>query len=87
MGGPTVTITLERMSFFCFVLGQTGNACYRQRMGLGTTYLHITETRLDRFGFDMQVATQQGKYLAKVLKDNPMVLRSGPNGPTVTGVL
>lgn len=35
----------------------------------------------------MQVATQQGKYLAKVLKDNPMVLRPGLNGPTVTGVL
>ena len=35
----------------------------------------------------MQVATQQGKYLAKVLKDNPMVLCPGPNGPTVTGVL
>ena len=33
----------------------------------------------------MQVASQQGKYLAKVLKDNPMILRPGPNGPLVTG--
>lgn len=39
------------------------------------------------FGHDMQVATQQGKYLAQVLKDNPMILRPSPNGPTVTGVL
>ncbi|KAL3145311.1 hypothetical protein ABBQ38_001571 [Trebouxia sp. C0009 RCD-2024] len=33
-----------------------------------------------------QVATQQGKYLAKVLKDSPVILREGPNGPTVTGL-
>ena len=34
----------------------------------------------------VQVAAQQGKYLAQVLKDNPLVLQPGPNGPTVRGV-
>lgn len=31
----------------------------------------------------LQVATQQGKYLAQVMKDNPMILQPGPTGPTV----
>lgn len=35
----------------------------------------------------VQVASQQGKYLAQVLKDNPLVLQPGPNGPTVRGKL
>ena len=43
--------------------------------------------KLTYLACDLQVATQQGKYLAKVLKDNPMVLRPGPNGPAVTGML
>ena len=73
------------MFVFCFMTGQTGSAPNSQRMGQGITTLQTTESRLDNFGFDMQVATQQGKYLAKVLKDNPMVLRPGPNGPAVTG--
>ena len=34
----------------------------------------------------VQVASQQGKYLAQVLKDNPLVLQPGPNGPTIRGV-
>ncbi len=34
----------------------------------------------------VQVAAQQGKYLAQVLKDNPLVLQPGPNGPTIRGV-
>ena len=33
----------------------------------------------------VQVASQQGKYLAQVLKDNPLVLQPGPNGPTIRG--
>ncbi|KAL0054534.1 hypothetical protein WJX82_010454 [Trebouxia sp. C0006] len=33
-----------------------------------------------------QVAAQQGKYLAQVLKDNPLVLQPGPNGPTIRGI-
>lgn len=33
-----------------------------------------------------QVATQQGKYLAQVMKDNPMILQPGPTGPTVRSI-
>ena len=40
----------------------------------------------ERSGFEVQVATQQGKYLAKVLKDEPRILHPGPTGLIVTGV-
>ena len=75
------------MCSFAFVVGQTGSASNRHRVGQGTTCLHTTDNKFDSFSFGVQVATQQGKYLAKVLKDNPMVLRPGPNGPAITGVL
>lgn len=62
-------------------------AWHRQHIGHDTKLLHTTDCTPESFGLDVQVATQQGKYLAQVLKDNPMILCPSPNGPTVTGVL